>query len=135
MRPPLKKRSNDDNYASSPKPPVKRPSPSETQQEFAPQRPQMPMPNGINGINGNSGLTQRLLQPMIGQPMVGQQPQQVGRPAFAGAIYNGVPGEFTNVGFQPPTLQMDPNANRLFQPTIQVKRFLKRGSEFVQSSG
>lgn len=56
---------------------------------------------------------------MVAQPII-QQPQQLNRPTFQ-PMYNPptIQGEFSNGGFQ--TQTMDPNANRVFQPVVQVE--------------
>jgi hypothetical protein len=65
-----------------------------------------------------SALTQRLLQPMaVGQPQLIQQSPISQRPGFP--IYGTEMGFTPSNGFQSPSV-MDPNANRLFQPTLQV---------------
>jgi hypothetical protein len=66
-----------------------------------------------------SALTQRLLQPMaVGQPPMMQQPQLTQRFPIYGTELGYAPSN----GFQSPSA-MDPNANRLFQPTLQVSTF------------
>jgi hypothetical protein len=59
------------------------------------------------------------MQPAMVAPPIHQQPQQLNRPTFQ-TIYNPgtIQGEFSNGGFQ--TQTMDPNANRVFQPAVQV---------------
>ncbi|KAI6174639.1 CXXC zinc finger domain protein [Aphelenchoides bicaudatus] len=113
MRPLMKKRGrDDDSYSNGSPKPAKRPSPAEEYQPRAVQQvqPQVPVQPPTNG---NGALTQRLLQPMITT-----QPQMLQQPRTEFPLY-GAGMNFPSNGFQSPSA-MDPNANRLFQPTLQA---------------